>query len=173
MKIVCSRQTQLGRTDGRTLAFLELLSEPKIDLGPVFVNASSKKIIKPPVFTMRILIILSFSCSLIFLFISASSNFPALSLDVDRRLCEASDFRLPNLALFFWLVERATNSWSSLMLCECIAQMMIKICTSLVRTFDRSISDKTRHIVRTLLQSGVEDVDASMLAKVFPLPLLF
>ena len=59
------------------------------------------------------------------------------------------------------------------MLCECIAQMMIKICTSLVRTFDRSISDKTRHIVRTLLQSGVEDVDASMLAKVFPLPLLF
>ena len=59
------------------------------------------------------------------------------------------------------------------MLCECIAQMMIKIGTSLVRTFDRSISDKTLHIVRTLLQSGVEDVDASMLAKVFPLPLLF
>ena len=33
MKIVCSRQTQLGRTnegtDERTLAFLELLSEPK------------------------------------------------------------------------------------------------------------------------------------------------
>ena len=30
MKIVCSRQTQLGRTDEHRLAFLELLSEPKI-----------------------------------------------------------------------------------------------------------------------------------------------
>ena len=32
MKIVCSRQVQLGRTNERRLAFLELLSEPKIQV---------------------------------------------------------------------------------------------------------------------------------------------